>query len=143
MAYKTFKPKSDRYGVMPCFASAAIAATSSQTITTPIPIPRRRCYLERATVTLSVLGVAAAGTILLTLNAVGTNGSTTRALATALSLESDGVATALVPVNLTITASTANRFLKEGETLQVSIASTNTNGTAPVGSTAVELLVQD
>lgn len=136
------KTKPGRYGSHPVFASAAVAATSSATVNTVVPLPKVACYVSKATVTLSTLGVSASGTILLKLQAVGTNGSTVRDLtATALSLESDGVATALVPVDLTITATPANRVLKRGETLRLNVVSDNTNGTAPVGGVALELFV--
>jgi hypothetical protein len=144
MAILHFRPKfAYRSGTQITFAQAPIAATSSATVNTLIPRPDVEVYVEKATVTLSTLGVAASGTILLKLQAVATDGTTARDLtSTALSLESDGVATALVPVNLTIDATSPNRVIKEGETLRVEIISSNTNGTAPVGFVNVELFVQ-
>lgn len=138
-----YNPESGpRVGCIPTFASGVINATSSATVNTPIFIPKRRVYVNRANVTLSTLGVAASGTILLKLQAVATDGTTARDLTSStLSLESDGVATALVPVDLTIDATAADREIAEGETLRINVVSSGTNGTAPVGQVAVELLV--
>ena len=138
-----FKPKSARIGGHPAFAAGAIAATTSSTVVTLIPTPRRTCYVDQASIVLSVLGVSASSTIFAKLVILATDGSTSRDLTGTLSLESDGVATAKVPVDLAITANSGNRTLLPGETLNCSIASAGTNGTAPVGFITVEVLVQD
>lgn len=140
---KHFAPKlGHRFGAQVAFASGVINATSSSTVNTPIFIPKRKVFVSKATITLSTLGVSASGTILLKLQAVATDGSTARDLnSTAVSLESDGVATALVPVDISFSATDAQRVIAEGETLRINVVSNNTNGTAPVGHVAVELLV--
>lgn len=134
------KTKPGRYGTVPEFVDGAVAATNSGTATTLIPLPRLDLYVNSATVTLTTLG-SSTGTILLKVQAVGTDGSTARDLTGTLSLESDGVATALVPVNLPITATGISRTLKRGETLRLSVTSSTTNTTAPVGSVALELFL--
>lgn len=140
-----FKPKfGGRFGTHPVFVNGTVAATSSATVNTLVGIPKRLVFLEKATVTLSTLGVSASGTILLKVQVIATDGSTARDInSTALSLESNGVATALVPVDITITAAEKDRFIKAGETIRLNVVSNNTNGTAPVGFVSFELLVQE
>lgn len=139
MNYRVAKP--GRYGTHPVFASKVITQTQNTTVNNFIGIPKVKCYVSKATVTLSTLGSDADGTIVGTLYAVATDGSTARALSDGLSLESDGVATALVPVNLTITGDNEDRTILQGETLRFAIVSSATTDTAPVGEVSVELMV--
>lgn len=138
------RTKPFRYGTHPVFVSAAPGVTANTTVNTLVAIPKTRCWISKATVTLSTIGSDADGTILLRLKAVATDGTTARNISDQLSLESDGVATALVPVALTISATDGNRFLAEGETIRLEVISNSAAiDTAPVGSVALELFVQD
>jgi hypothetical protein len=143
MAYKLFKPHAGRYGVLPKFVWGPCTTTANTTVNTLIATPKRKCYIERAAITAKTVGSDADGTILCKLQVVAADGTTARDItSTATSLEAAGV-TALVPTELTITATKGNRYLHEGETLRIEVVNDSAAiDTAPVAYLAVELLVQ-
>jgi len=136
------KTKSGRFGTHPVFVTGPVAATANTTVNTLVAVPKVRCFISKATVTLSTVGIDADGTLLLRLKAVATDGSTARNISDQLSLKSDGVATALVPVDLTISASAQNRHLKQGETLRLEVISDSAAIDTPaVGFVSTELFL--
>ena len=145
MANTHFRPKvPSRFGANPTFVSGAVAATANTTVNTLVPVPKTKCFVSKVTITLSTIGSDSDGTILLTPQIVATDGSTARDLASAVSLELNGVATALVPVAVTITATDGNRVLQEGETLRLKVVNNSAAiDTAPVGYVSFDLLVQE
>jgi hypothetical protein len=135
------KTKPGRFATHPVFLTKTIVQTQGVTINNLISLPRTKCYVSKASVTLTTIGADADGTIVGTLFAVAADGSTARALASGLSLLVGGVATALVPVAMPITASDVNRVLLQGETLRFAIVSSATTDVAPVGDVNVEVFV--
>jgi hypothetical protein len=135
------KTKPGRFNTAPVFLTKTIVQTQNTTVNNLVSLPRTKCYVSKASVTLTTIGSDADGTIVGTLFAVGIDGSTARALASGLDLEIAGVATALVPVAMPITASDVNRVLLQGETLRFAIVSSVTTDTAPVGDVNVEVFV--
>lgn len=136
------KTKPGRYGTHPIWLRQAPTVTANTTVNTLVSVPKVKCWINKAVVTLSTVGVDSDGTILLRLKAVGTDGTTARNISDQLSLEAAGVATALVPVALTISATDPNRILKDGETLRLEVISDSAAiDTPPVGEVSIELMV--
>src|SRR5690242_20968900 len=105
MADTSFRPRSGRYGSHPAFlkhTAGASPLTANTTTTIRCGHLRRRAFLERVSVAMSTIAADSDGTILATVYKRDVSAGSDVALTSALSLESDGVATANKSVAFTM-----------------------------------------
>lgn len=122
----SFRPRSGRYGSHPAFikhTAGASPLTANTTTTIRCGQFHRRAWVERISVSCSTIAADADGTILATVYKRDVAAGADVALTAALSLESDGIATANKSVAFTMASglTTAQRTLQEGDTLMVKV----------------------
>lgn len=121
---RKFAPKGPRFGVHPVYVSSGVVAspTANTTTTYMIPVPYRKCVVERLFFGQNVVLVDADGTALATFKKYDAATDADVSLNTAVNIES-GVTKETTSVTVDATLTEKQRILFEGDSIRVEVVS--------------------